>query len=178
MLYNFTEEEKNQFNYQRFYHPHPRVQMKMEALWLYAHGKSNQEVAFLSGVCENTARTYLKEYLNGGIEASLKINFYQPKSELDKFKNSLEEYFQENPPMSMKEAAAKIEDLTGIKRSQTQVRKFFQRLGFKRLKIGYIPGKADVEEQKKYYENKLKPRLEEAQRNQRAVFLWMEHILS
>lgn len=82
----------------------------------------------------------------------------------------MEEYFQENPPMSMKQAAAKIEDLTGIKRSQTQVRKFFQKLGFKRLKIGYIPGKADVEEQKKYYENKLKPRLEEAQRNQRAVF--------
>jgi transposase len=170
MLHNFTEEEKHQLHYQRFYHPHPRVQLKMEVLWLYANGKSNSEVAFLSGVCENTARKYLKEYLKGGIEELKKINFYKPKSELDKFKDSWEEYFQENPPMCMKEAGAKIEELTGIKRSETQVRKFFKRLGFKRLKIGYIPGKADVEAQKEYYEEKLKPRLEEAQRQERAVF--------
>lgn len=170
MLHKFTEEEKNQFNYERFYHPHPRVQIKMEVLWLYANGKSNTEVAFLSGVCENTARKYLKEYLQGGIEASLTIKFYKPKSQLDKYKNSLEEYFRENPPMSIKEAGAKIEELTGIKRSETQVGKFIKRLGLKRLKIGYIPGKANVEAQKEYYEEELKPRLEEAQRKERAVF--------
>ncbi|WP_370583146.1 hypothetical protein [Microcystis sp. LEGE 00066] len=30
----FTEEEKNSLYYERFHHPHPRVQLKMEVLWL------------------------------------------------------------------------------------------------------------------------------------------------
>ncbi len=35
MIYlEFTEEEKQSLYYERFHHPHPRVQRKMEALWL------------------------------------------------------------------------------------------------------------------------------------------------
>jgi hypothetical protein len=30
----FTEEEKNSLYYERFHHPHPRVQLKMEVLVL------------------------------------------------------------------------------------------------------------------------------------------------
>lgn len=30
----FTEEEKQALNYERYHYPHPRVQRKMEALWL------------------------------------------------------------------------------------------------------------------------------------------------
>jgi transposase len=41
----------------------------------------------------------------------------------------------------------------------------------KRLKVGYIPGKADVSAQKDYQEKKLEPRLEEARQGKRAVFL-------
>ncbi len=35
MLHNFSEEEKNNIYYHRFHHPHPRVQLRMEVLWLY-----------------------------------------------------------------------------------------------------------------------------------------------
>ncbi len=31
----FTEEEKNSLYYERFHHPHPRVQLKMEVLWQF-----------------------------------------------------------------------------------------------------------------------------------------------
>jgi hypothetical protein len=30
----FTETEKQALHYERFNHPHPRVQLKMEVLWL------------------------------------------------------------------------------------------------------------------------------------------------
>ncbi|MTJ49877.1 hypothetical protein [Dolichospermum sp. UHCC 0259] len=40
----------------------------------------------------------------------------------------------------------------------------------KRLKVGYIPGNADVEAQKEYQEKKLEPVLEEARQGKRAVF--------
>lgn len=170
MLHIFTQEEKEEIYYQRFHHPHPRVQLKMEVLWLFSCGKSNSEVAWLSNLSENTVRKYLQNYQKGGIEELKKINFYQPKSELDDYKDSLEKYFQENPPMSFKEAVAKIEELTGIKRSETQVGNFLKKLGFKKLKIGYVPGKANLDEQIKYEEEKLKPRLEEASLGKRTVF--------
>jgi hypothetical protein len=39
MIYiEFTEVEKQALQYERFHHPHPRVQVKMEALWLKSQG--------------------------------------------------------------------------------------------------------------------------------------------
>ncbi len=170
MLHLIDEEAKNDIHYQRFHHPHPRVQLKMEVVWLYSWGKSNREIALLTNLSENTVRRYIKDYHQGGIDKLKKTNFYQPKSELNNYQQTLEKYFQENPPMSFKEAGAKIEELTGIKRSETQIGKFLKKLGFKKLKIGYVPGKANLEVQEKYHEEKLKPRLDEAEKGERAVF--------
>jgi len=38
----FTEEEKNALHHERFHHPHPRVQQKMEAL--LAGGKTRLHI--------------------------------------------------------------------------------------------------------------------------------------
>lgn len=166
----YSDQEKQTFHYERFNHPHPRVQLKMEVMWLKSQGLKNNQVASLAGVSENTVRKYTREYEEGGIEKLKEVKFYQPKSELENYRQTLQEYFEKNPPLSLKEAVAKIEELTGIKRSETQVRKFLKQLGMQCLKVGHIPGKADVEEQEEYQEKKLKPRLEEAKRGERAVF--------
>lgn len=166
----YTPEEKKIFNYERFNHPHPRVQLKMEVLWLKSQGMSNSQIAIFANICENTVRKYLKEYAEGGLEKLKKIRFYRPQSELQNHSATLEEYFKKNPPMSIKEAVFKIEELTGITRSETQVNKFLKSLGMKCLKVGHIPGKVDIETQKEYEEKKLKPRLEEAKKGERAVF--------
>ncbi|HEY9706128.1 MAG TPA: hypothetical protein V6C58_27075 [Allocoleopsis sp.] len=42
----------------------------------------------------------------------------------------------------------KIEELTGITRTETQVNKFLKSLGMKCLKVGHIPVKFDIEAQK------------------------------
>ena len=170
MLHLIDEEAKNDIHYHRFHHPHPRVQLKMEVVWLSCWGKSNREIALLTNLSENQVIQYIKDYHQGGIEKLKKTNFYQPKSELDNYQQTLEKYFLENPPMSFKEAGARIEELTGIRRSETQVGKFLKKLGFKKLKIGYVPGKANLEAQEKYHEEKLKPRLNEAENGERAVF--------
>ena len=78
------------------------------------------------------------------------LNFRRPESELADHRSSIEQFFKEIPPASVKEAASEIEKLTGIKRSNTQVRKFMKRIGMKRLKIGAIPGKADVDAQEEF----------------------------
>jgi hypothetical protein len=66
------------------------------------------------GVCENTLRDYLRQYRDGGIENLKRLEFYQPSSELSKHRESLEVYFKEHPPASLPQAAAMIEQLTGI----------------------------------------------------------------
>ena len=146
----FTEEEKEELNYERYHHPHPRVQQKMEAVWLKACGLSHQLIAKLSGISINLVTKYLKEYENGGIDALKKINFYRPKSNLENHTTSIKNFLTENPPATVKEAAHGIEVLTGLKRSDTQVRKFLYKLGLKPRKVGMVPAKADVEEQDNY----------------------------
>ena len=41
----FTDEQKDELHYERFHHPHPRVQRKMEALWLKSQGLSQRRFA-------------------------------------------------------------------------------------------------------------------------------------
>jgi len=44
------------------------------------------------------------------------VNFRKPQSELKQHTTTIEAYFHEHPPASVKEAMAMIEELTGIKR--------------------------------------------------------------
>ena len=96
--------------------------------------------------------------------------FYRPKSELESQRETLKKYFEKNPPATINEAVYRIEELTGIKRSPTQVRKFLKSMGMKCLKVVSLPSKADPDAQEDYKEKKLEPRLNEAKEGKRAVF--------
>ncbi len=87
-----------------------------------------------------------------------------------KYRGSIEAYFKEHPPASVKEAMAEIEELTGIRRSENRVREFLISVGMKRRKIGMIPAKADPEKQDSFLNGELRPRLAEAGEGKRAVF--------
>ena len=50
----FTEAEIKQLDYERYHHPHPRVQRKMEALWLKSQGASHQDICKYAGISANT----------------------------------------------------------------------------------------------------------------------------
>jgi transposase len=165
-----TEEEMKAINYERYHHPHPTVQRKMEVLWLKGHGLAHDEITRLADVSPNTMRSYFRDYEEGGIEKLKEVNFYQPQSDLVAHQDTLEEHFRKNPPATIKEAAHEIEELTGITRSETQVRVFITAMGMKCRKVGMVPSKADPDEQAAYKAEKLEPRLAEAQAGQRAVF--------
>jgi transposase len=146
----FTEAEIKELDYQRYHHPHPHVQRKMEAVLLKAKGLAHHQIAHCVGVCENTMLSYLREYQEGGIEALKRLEFYQPKSELEKHHETLEGYFKEHPPTTIPHAASIIEELTGLKRSPTQVGIFLKKLGLKRLKTYAVPAKMDMKEQETF----------------------------
>ena len=61
-----------------------------------------------------------------------------------------------HPPANATHAAAAIEELTGIKRSPTQIRIFMKKLGLKRLKTFAIPAKCDQDQQVTFKRTNLK----------------------
>src|SRR2546427_3512535 len=143
----FSEEDIKELHYQRYHHPHPRVQMKMEALLLKAKGLPHHQIASCVGICENTLRTYLEHYQSGGIEALKVLQFHRPTSELEAHRDTIEASFHEHPATTIPEAVKRIEDLTGLKRSPTQVGIFLKKVGLKRLKTSSVPAKYDAYEQ-------------------------------
>jgi transposase len=175
---NFTEEDKRALNYERYHHPHPRVQRKMEALWLKSQGESHQRIAQLTGLTPNMITRYLKDYQVGGIEKLKEISFYQPTSELVKHQQTLEAYFKAHPPATIKEAMDKIEKITGLKRSEKSITKFFNKLGLKRRKVGMVPSKADPDQQEVFKKNTWSLGLRKPKPEKGASFLWMPPISS
>jgi transposase len=167
----FSAEEVEQLHHERRYHTHARVRQRMEALYLKALGLQHQEIGRIVQIDQKTLRSYLMMYQEGGIEALKVLKFHQPVSALEEHSEKLKAEFAERPPQSINEAVERIEELTGIRRSPTQVRQFLKEtLGMKRLKVGQVPAKADPEEQQTFLEEELEPRLEEAQQGQRHVF--------
>ena len=132
----FSEAEVKALNYERYHHPHPRVQRKMEALWLKSQGLPHQAICRLTGIGATTLTSYLRAYRRGGLEALKEVKFYRPASELQAYRGTLEAYFREHPPATAKEAMAKIEALTGIRRSPDRVRHFLKGLGMGCRKVG------------------------------------------
>lgn len=146
----FSDEDKAALSYERYNHPHPFVQQKMEVLWLKSQGIKHKEICRLASVCSTTLTSYVREYQKGGIESLKTLKFYRPRSDLEDYRGTLEAYFRKHPPASAIQAMAMIEELTGLKRSPERVRKFLKRMGMKLRKTGMIPAKADIEKQEAF----------------------------
>lgn len=173
---NFTAEEKRSLQYERFHYPDPRIQIKMEVLWLKSCDMDHARIAILAGVTTRTVQRYLNEYQRGGIERLKQDRYVGPTSALEAHATSLKEYFEKHPPASVKEAQHVIEQQTGIRREESQVRAFLHRLGMRCRQVGTVPGKLTEEqqtEQRRFLQEELRPKLDEAEAGQRKIFLWM-----
>jgi len=145
---NIKEEDKAIFARERYEHIHPRVCQRMDAIHMKSKGVHNNEICHILDICHNALLGYFKIYNAEGVDGLRKLKFNRPQSQLVAHKDSLEKYFTENPPSSISEAAAKIKELTGIERKETQVRKFMKSNGFRCLQVGVVPAKAMTEEKK------------------------------
>jgi len=126
--FTFSPEVVEAIRHDRYHHPHPRVQQKMDVLWLKSHGLTHQDIARLAAVSRRTVQRYLDEFAEGGLERIRRSPWPGPRSELVPHQGALEDYFLENPPRSAREAQVAIEQLTGVRRGLTQVRAFLKKL--------------------------------------------------
>lgn len=171
----FSAADLEHIAYDRYHYPDPPVQRKMEVLWLLHHGETHERIATLAGVSRSSVHRYLTDYLEGGLDRIRRCPHKGSVSPLDEHQASLEEYFDQHPPHTVAAAQQVIEQRTGIRRGQSQVRRFLQRLGLKPLKACAIPvpPKSTPEEHAKiqaaFLQDQLEPRLQEARAGRRQV---------
>ncbi len=169
ILIDCTPQDIDALHHQRFHHPHPRVPLSMEAVYLKSQGLPPQEICRLVRISQNTLRSYLRPYQEGGIERLQRLDWAGAPSKWEEHRPRLEDYFGENPPRSTAQAAAPIERRTGIRRGPTPVRRFLKGRGLKFRNRGMIPAQAEADEPAKFLAGKLGPRLRQARRLRRGV---------
>jgi hypothetical protein len=90
----FTQETIAELRRQRFEHPHPRVQIKMDALLLKCCGLAHKKICEILDLSGNTLRSYIAQYAEGGVEGLKELNFNKPESDLAGYRETLEEHFK------------------------------------------------------------------------------------
>lgn len=124
---SFSQEDLRVLAQQRYEHPDPRVQQRLEVLWLISQKVTHHEAAKLAGVSRATAQRYVAIYREGGVAALRQFKWCKPVSELVQHRDTLEESFGRDPPHTVAEACARIKEETGLERRPTQVRAFLKK---------------------------------------------------
>lgn len=173
-LINLRETEIQLLNYERYYYPCPIVQKRIHAVYIKeTSDMSNEMIGSLVGLNRDSVGDWFRRYQQDGFDALCQFNYGTNKSALEKHTDSILKSFTEQPPMSVNEAKARIEDLTTISRSPSQVRSFMKRHGLRYLQTGHIPAKADTIKQQQWVKEKLEPAIKEAQ-NKECQLLFMD----
>jgi transposase len=146
----FSQDDIDDLNYWRFHHPDPIVMQRCETVYLKAKGLKTGEIRELTGRNVKTIRSHLHLYKNGDIEGLKHRVPYRPTSKLNEHKHSIEEEFRLRPPASIKEAGERIFQLTGSRRSHSNIEVFVKRIGMKFRQAGGIPAKADLAKQEEF----------------------------
>lgn len=166
----FSNEQINQLRELHLQHPHPVVRCRALTLVLKSQNIAHHKIADTVNLCTNTVREYFGMYQQGGIDQLTMISFRKPESKLAPFKSIIIEYFEKTPPSTMAQACFDIEKLIGVSIKIEAMRRYVKFLGLKYRKVGAIPAKADIDAQQKYYNEQLKPRLDEAKAGKRQVY--------
>jgi transposase len=134
-----TADEQRIVHEERESHPELPVRRKLLVLWSLHCGLKREQAAKLAGVGRATVERYVAAYREGGLEGLRQWNVQGPVSDLAAYRDAIRESFERQPVNTIAEACVRIERLTGLRRGQTQVRRFLKALGLKWQRIRAIP---------------------------------------
>lgn len=120
----------------------------------------NIAIAGVVGVSERQVYNY-KRQIKSGVDI-YKDRHYRPVSDMQAMDTEIVKSLKEQPVATAREAAKRIEEITGLQRGNTQVRKFMRKHGLKPLKTASLPAKMDPAAQRNFLEEELVPRLARA----------------
>ena len=87
--FTFTPEVLAAIGHDRYHHPHPRVQQKMEVVWLKSQGCTHEDIARLAAVSRRSVQRYLDDFADGGLERLRRLPWKGKANELAAHQASL-----------------------------------------------------------------------------------------
>lgn len=149
---------------------HERFHRRLLVIRMHDLGVPHSTIAATLNISNDTVTNYVKLFRDGAIQSLIEDRYYRPVSSVEPYMEQIIDFFAANPVATCGEAAARIEELTGIKLSDSQVGRIMRRLGMRYQKSAAIPGKCDPQAQFDFLNGELLPRLEEAKKGDRRVF--------
>ena len=138
--YSFSEAVVEAIARDRYRHPDPRVQERMEILWLKSRGEPHARIAELANVSRSTVQRTLRIFAADGLDGIRSFGWKGQPSALTPHRATIEEEFRTHPPHTAHDAARRIEALTGVRRKPSRVRQLLkEELGMRWLKVAPIP---------------------------------------
>ena len=104
-----------------------RVKIRAMAINMYLNMISEKTIAKILCISEKSVYKYIKKYNEQGILGLIQENPYRPKSILEKYTEDIVECLGNQPCATINECAERIESITGIRRSPTQVSNFIKK---------------------------------------------------
>jgi transposase len=146
--FKISRAEIEKLSYERYAYPQPMIQKRIFAVYLKVTSKyTNEAIGLITGLHYNIVAFWIKVYKEKGFDGLLTNHYGTNKSELEVHAESILDSFLDRPPINAAEAMQRISKMTGINRSEQQVRDFMKRHGLRFIKCGHIPAKADNEAQ-------------------------------
>lgn len=162
--------EMQELDKQRFQHNQVLVQRRFHCVYLKARtGLSNELIGSCMNVHPNQVGQYLRDYEQGGISKLSETRYGTNRSVLEDHSQELVKAFIEKPPLTLSEAAHRIQELTGLRRDNSRIEAFLKRHSFVYRKCGYVPGKADPEKQQQWIEDSFQLELKQAQKGEKVL---------
>ncbi|MDY3553190.1 helix-turn-helix domain-containing protein [Gemmata sp. JC717] len=112
----FRAEDRDTLWRERYTHPDPRVQRRVEVLWLLSQGETQARAGGLAGVSKATVERYVAIYRARGVAGLWEFHWVKPVSAPEAHRTASEESFQKAPPHTVAEARDRIQALTGLTR--------------------------------------------------------------
>ena len=100
-------------------------------LILMIFGIKNSEIKSSIGLSYDSLRKYRSALETGDVEHLFANNGYREKSQLEKFDSVIADDFDKRPPKTLREAKARIRELTGLDRSLNRIRIYLLKKGLK-----------------------------------------------
>lgn len=147
-----------------------RFGRRLMAVNMHGCGVAHSTIALLLRVSDDTVTNYLKLYRDEGLAGLIENRYHRPASCVEPFFTEIAASFAAEPVATASEGGARIEELTGVKLSDSQVGRIMRRLGMRYQKSAAVPGKCDPQMQFDFLQEELLPRLQEARNGERRVF--------
>lgn len=170
--YSFSAETVAAIRHERYHHPHPRVQRKMEDLWLKSQGLTHAEIAALADVSPRSVQRYLDEFLQGPRRARTGSSPQRGGERRcpGRVPTLARGLFPRQPaPKRPRSATGHRTTDRHPPRPVPGPRLLEKTVGLGWRKVGTVPAKGDHDEQVAFLDAQLQPRLAEAKKGKRTV---------